>query len=372
MNQTGNKRFYDLDSIKSIPILDVCNAFGIELERKGGSIWCKLRPERTASVVLHPEPERNTFHDFGTNQTSDVIGLVSVYLDIDRGAAIEKLAQAFTIAPENAKAGQSTGDLTVWEYEKIGLDGKMATRNFDFDLSRQSVERVSELSLRYAMPMNVLKKNNPWIYEKLLKQRAIPYVRDLRISYYQDIFARFHLDKAIGSEGLFAKAAQKGEFAKQIKELQTAERILKQACFGTQITAWPVGEYDPEKDLQKLLDGTIKIPLGNTSYLDLKRLSTQEKSPVKYRTVALDGFWNSYTALSDISHSAFLKDGNVVVGFLEKDLGKIKPILDKIRAPSKTSLNQQISNAQQRTVQQASDSFRKGAQLKENSKGEER
>lgn len=370
MNQTANKRFYDLDKIKSIPILDVCNAFGIDLERKGGSIWCKVRPERTASVTLHPE--KNIYHDFGTGQTSDVIGLVSVYLGIDRGAAIEKLAEAFCVSPENTQSGRNAGELTVWEYEKIGLDGKMATKNFDFDLSRQSMERVSELSLRYAMPMNVLKKTNPRIYERLLKQRAIPHVRDLRNEYYMDVFARYHLGKAIGSEELFNKAAQNGEFAEQIKELQTAERILKRACFGTQIEAWPVGEYDPAKDLKKILDGTIKISLGNASYPELKNFSTQENSPVKYRTVALDGFWNSFSALKDISHSAFMKDGNVVVGFLEKDMGKIKPILDKIRAPSKTSLNQKISSAQQRSAQQASDSFRKGAQIKENGKGEER
>lgn len=370
MNQTNHKPFYDLEKVKQVPILEVCNTFGIELERKGGSIWCKLRSERTASAIIHPDT--NTFHDFGTNETSDAIGLVSVFEGISRYDAMQKIAGAFFIEPENPRAGMNANDLTVWEYAKIGLDGKMATKNFDFDLAKQGIARVSELSLLYGMPMNVLKKNHPRIYERLLKQRAIPHVKNLRNDYYMDVFSKYNLAKAVGSEKVFYNSAQNGEFAAQIEELRTAERILERACKGTQITAHPVGEYDPVADLDKLLKGEVKIALGTDSYMELKSKSEKENSPVKYRTVDFTGFMNAYTQLSVFPHSAFMKDGNVVVGFLEKDFAGIKPVLDKIRINSKGSLNQKISQAQQwQETGRCTDSSQKGPFVK-NSKGEER
>ena len=371
MSQANGKYFYDLDKIKQVPILEICNHFGIELERKGGSIWCKLRPERTASVIVHPDT--NTYHDFGINQTGDTIGLLSAYLGIERGDAIRQIADAFYISPENPRTGLTSNELTVWEYKKIGLDGQMATRNFDFDLSRQDIKRVSELSLRYAMPMNVLKKNNPRIYERLLMQRAIPHVRDLRNDYYMEVFSKYNLSKAVGSLDVFYRSVENGDFADMIKELQTSERILERACKGTQIKARPVGIYDPRTDIDKLLTGELKIALGTATYQEMKRLSQRENSQIKYRTVDFNGFMDAVPELAEFSHSAFIKDGKVVVGFLERDHDKMKPILGKIRSQSKSNLSQQIADAQKKQEdQRASDSYRTGSNVKANLKGEER
>lgn len=372
MSQTTAKgNFYDLGRLKQIPIIEVCNKFGIDLERKGGQIWCKLRSERTASVILHPD--RNTFHDFGTNETSDNIGLVSIVCNVERKDAIKKLADAFYISPDNPRAGLQANDLTSWEYKMIGLDGQMATRNFNFDLSRQSVERVSEISLRYAMPMNVLKKENPRIFEKLIKQRAIPHVRDLREEYYKNVFSRYNLAKAIGSEQTFHNAVNNGEFESQIEELQNAEAILERACRGTQITALPVGTYHPAEDIKKILAGEIWMSLGNQDFQKMKKISETESSALKYRTVEFNGFRDSYTALSVFPHSAFLKNGNVVVAYLEKDHTKIKPILDKIKIPTKSNLNQKIENARQRQGRQSSsESTQKSKPPEKHSIGEER
>lgn len=368
--QTSRKNFYDLDKIKQVPILEVCNHFGIELERKGGSIWCKLRAERTASAIIHPET--NTYHDFGVNQTGDTIGLLSTYFSISRGDAIRQIADAFYIAPENPRTGLASDELTIWEYKKIGLDGQMATKNFDFDLSRQSVERVSEISLRYAMPMNNLKKNSPRIYERLLLQRAIPHVRDLRNDYFMQVFSIYNLSKAVGAPDVFYRSVEGGEFADMIKELQSAERILERACKGTQIKARPVGEYDPKTDIDKLLSGELKLALGSASYQEMKGLSARENSPIMYRTVDFNGFMNSTPELYKFSVSAFIKDGKVVVGFLEKDHDKLKPILGKIRIQSKSNLNQQIADAEKKLDQLASDSYRTKSNVKANVKGEER
>ena len=371
MSQTTHKPFYDLEKIKGISILEVCKQFGIDVEKKGGSFWCKLRPEHYASTKLYVES--NTFFDFGTSQKGDNIGLVSTYCGVDRGEAISRIANAFYISPENPRAGLSSAELTAWEYEKIGLDGGMATKNFDFDLGKQGIQRVSELSLLYGMPMNVLKKNHPRIYERLIKQRAIPFVRDLRNEYYLNVFGKYHLAKGIGSLDVFHRAVQNGEFSAQIKELQNAERILKRACQGTQIDAWEVGDYEPEKDVSAILAGTVRIPLGNASYQELKKLSEQEKSPVKYRTVSLNGFLSSGDRFNVFAHSAFLKDGNAVVGYLEKDHANIKPLLDQIRIPAKESLSQKIAQAKQaQESQQGSELSQKKMMSNVTQKGKER
>lgn len=376
MSQTTTKThrpFYDrdkLDQMKQIPILDLCNHFGIEFEKKGGTYWCKLRPERTASTQLYPD--NNTFFDHGIKQKSDNIGLISTFFGVDRGEAIHMIADAYYISPDNPRKGLANDELTLWEYAKIGLDGGMATRNFDFDLEKQGFARVTELSLRYGMPMNVLKKNNPGIYEKLLKQRALPHVRDLRMDYYMEVFSKYNLAKAVGSEDVFYRAAENGEFKKMIEELQLSESILERACKGTKIDVWPVGKYDPAADLQKLLSGEVKLALGTASYYELKDLAAQQKTTVKYRTVDFSGFMNSIDTLSNFSHSAFIKDGNVVVGFLEKDYSKIKPFLDKIRIASKGDLNQKIAHAQQQSSCQPPGTGHNRAQAHHNSKGEER
>lgn len=371
MSQMNHKPFYDLEQIKQIPIQEVCQRLGINLEKKGGSFWCKLRSERTASTKLYTDS--NTFYDFGSHERGDNIGLVSTYNNVDRGEAITLIANAFGISPVNPRSGLGVNELTLWDYEKIGLDGQLATKNFDFDLIRQGIDRVSELSARYAMPMNDLKRSYSFIYARLLKQRALPYVRDLRNIYYMDLFGAYNLAKAVGSLDVFHRAVQNGEFAGQIKELQNAERILKRACQGTQIDAWPVGEYNPEQDIEKIIAGTVKIPLGNASYQELKHLSEQEKSPVKYRTVSLDGFLSKTDGLGAFAHSAFLKDGNVVVGYLEKDNAQIKPLLDQIRIPFKESLNQKIAQAKQaQESQRSSDLSQKEMMSKVMQKGEER
>lgn len=355
MNKANPNHFYDLDQIRQIPILEICKFFGIDYKEKSGKYWCKVRPEITESVILHVD--RNMFHDFGTNQTSDNIGLVSAFFDVDRGKAIRMIGEGFHLTPANPREGMKTGDLTIWEYEAIGLNGYQAAKNFDFNHDRQSESRVQELSLRYAIPMNVVKSTNPAIYERILKQRALPYVRDLRADYYMELFSHYNLCREIGSLGAFDKAADNGDFADMIKQLQTAERVLERACRGTSIKAWSVGEYDPKEDLKKVLSGEVRIPLGNSSKREMESFAKQDGTSVKYQSADLGKFMSQFCALEDFRHSAFLKEGNVIVAYLASDYGKLKPILNEMRLTAKDNLNQQIKDAENKQGRESGDSI---------------
>lgn len=371
MGANESNNFYNLEQLKSIPILDVCNVFGIVVERKGGQLWCKVRPERTASAILHPE--NNTFHDFGTNKTSDVIGLVSVFKGIDRGGAMRKLAEAFCISTSNPRGGLSDTELTSWEYKKIGLDGGMATKNFDFDLSRQDPSRVMELSLLYGMPMNVLKRQHTRIFEKLIRNRALPHIRDLRQDYYMEVFSHYNLARNMGSTGAFHKSVENGEFDERIKELKQAESILIRACSGTWIKARPVGEYEPAADIEKILAGEIKIPtLGNATYDEVKKRAEEQNTSVSYYTVDFDGFMNLNGKLDPFAHNAFLKDGNVVVQYLRKDWKDLKDIFSRIRIQRKENLNDKIAGAKERTANTGEHSHQKNVNPSKANLGEER
>lgn len=350
MANENRSRYYDLDQIKQIPILDVCNAFGVEIHNKSGKSWCKVRPERTPSVILHPD--RNTYHDFGTNETSDNIGLVSAYLGVDRGEAIRFIGEAFNLVPVNPREGVQAGELTAWEYQKIGLS-YMASNNFEFDLFRQGQARVIELQLRYSMPMNVLKKNHPLIYERLLKQRAIPYVRDLRKDYYLEVFSQYNLAREIGSPQTFHRLVEQGEFEDMIKELYAAEKTLERACKGTSIKAWEPMQHDPVKDIEKILSGEIRYTMGNKNKWQMEALAKQAVTSIKYQDVDFGAFMSKYTLLDKFNHSTFFKDGKLIVAYLEKDRERIRPILDQMRAKSDKGLDQKIANARQRQARKS-------------------
>lgn len=358
MSPEIKKQFYDLEVIRQIPILEVCERFGVHVEKVGTSHKCKLRPERTASTVLHPD--KNIYHDFGTSETGNNIGLVSTFCGVDRGEAIRLLADAFNISPVNPRGGLTDAELTKWEYSKIGLDGAKATRNFDFDIERQGIKRVSELSLLYAMPMNVLKKNHPYIYEKLLRNKAIPYVKKLRVSYFMDVYSTYVLAMEIGSDKAFRAAVENGEFAETIKELQSAERILERACKDTRIEAWPVGEYDPVKDLDTILNGEPKLALGSVSKVDLTKIAEKEHTTAKYQSVDIRAFILGQINLNDITHSASIKRGTVVIGYLEKDQAVVKPLLQPFRTSFRKTLDQTIHSAKQN----AEDATRKGSKTR--------
>lgn len=334
--QSERNRHYDLSRIRDISILDVCQSMGIQVETRGGRSWCKIREERTASTLLHPE--KNTFHDFGTGQHGDAIDLVSTVQGVNKGDAIRFLADTFHIVPETGI--QRDAGLSDWEYRQIGLAGDLATKNMDFDLERQDVEKVSRLSQRYSMPLNDLRRQYPWAYEQILREKAIPYVKVQRYNYYLEVYTQGRLVKEVGAEQLFHSQQIQDALSSRISQLQRAEGILRRACENTALRAYPVGQYEPVQDLIRIQNGEIKIPLGEHTYWEMNKIAGENHTAVKYRTVAFTEYLSG--KLEGFTHSAFLKQDAVVVGYLESDYRQIKPVLDTMEAPRRAAENDRI------------------------------
>lgn len=338
-NGYNGNGYYDLNLIKAIPILDVCYQLGIQVEKKGDRYWCKLRNERTASVRLNTHESPNSYVDFGgSNRKSDVIQFVCEALNISRGDSIKYLANAFSIPSE--RMDYHSTDLAIWEYEKIGMYGDLATKNFTFDLERQSVERVAELSSKYDMPMSDLRKKHPKIYEQLLRDKAVPFVRDLRNDYYLGLL-QLHLmkiDNLPSHPDLFKSLTD------EIQALQNAERLLQKAAVKTSLKTFGIGVYDPVEDLKKLLAGEIKPSIGNRSYNQMQSAAKMLNCSVKYRTIPWEKF--TFHGLSRFQHSAFFKGDKVVIGYLESDHNEIKPIFDKMMG--RENLSSKIATAEKK------------------------
>lgn len=331
--QAYRSSFYDLSQIKQIPIADVCkNMLGIPCITRSGKVWCKTHKERTESTLLHEDT--NTFHDFGTDTHGDNIGLVSHVLGIDRKSAIDQIAQAYHIQPINQRKDMDPNELTLWEYEKIGIAGDKATKNFDFDVERQPIERIYAISEKYSMSMNELRKQHPKTYEKVIRQKALPYVRRLRNEYFLEVWSRYQTMCNIGNPSLFFRPDQLSYFEDQIKQLKTAERLLGRAIHGTGIKLNPTQDYEPAKDLEMLSKGEIKPVMGTTAYKDMQDASKANNCAVKYRTVDYDKYaQHMMSEANELFYSAFLSAGRVVIGYLEKDLAQFKPFFDKMRPP---------------------------------------
>lgn len=350
-NKKQSKNFYDIDQIKEIPIVDVCESLGIEVVSRGSNLKCKLRDERTPSTVLYTNNGRNEYHDFGTGEHGDVIQLVSSVLKVDRGEAISILGERFSLEPLNKTSHQDMYDLTAVEYIKIGIHGDLATKNFVFDVENTSTEAIANISQKYAMPMNELRKKHPKTYERVLRQKAIPFVNEMRNSYYLDVYSEYKFCEQYGCPELFYKTEDSiKKLDRTIKELKTAERILKRAVKGTSIKLHTVEEYEPLTDLAAFKEGKIKPKLNNVSYYGMNYKAKTLNTSVKYFVIdSLAKYYSISGKLEPFYHSAYLtKDSKIVVGYLESDKEKIHPIFESTKekkAPKKKELNQIIEQA---------------------------
>lgn len=348
-NAYNNDNWYEyLRRIKSIPITDICRHFGIQIEERGGKKWCKIRDERTSSVLLRDDLMPNMYVDFGgSNRRCDVIQFVCEYKNMERKDAIKYLSDAFNIKMERQnyyqRQNRDPNEVAFWEWEKIGLSGDMATKNFTFDFEKQSMEQVAEISAKYAMPMNDLRKKHPKIYEQLLWDQAIPFMRDLRNNYYLSVINLHHILKITD----FSKHPDlKESLMADVKALQTAEEVFKRAADKTSIKALDEREYDPEKDLKKLLAGEIRPSIGNASKKELAAAAETRKCDVWHRPIPWDKF--SSRGLDRFQHSAYIKGDDVLISYLSSDYKEIKPLFDKMagKAPLQDAIKDAESKRQ--------------------------
>ena len=341
MNNTGNDY---IDKIKAIPILQVCQVLGIKTVKLGSRYWCKLRMEKDASTLLNTDKSPNTYIDFGgSNKEGDVIQFVADYKGTDRSDAIRDLASAFNIRYEK----QNPNELATWEWKKIGLYGDIATKNFTFDLERQGIQRVAELSEKYGMPMNELRKKHKKIYEQLLYDKALPHILDLRNNYYLTLINTYHMAH---TTDLTTLPSVYDEMLKSIQELCTAEWIFKRAAERTAINAYDPGEYEPNADLGKILAGDLKPYFGTNDYDSLQDIATAMGCKVKRWTVPQANFtskgFEKEVAGEYYPFNATYQGDQIVIRYLACDYAALKPHLEMMSG--RASLSEKISDAEKK------------------------
>lgn len=315
------KGLYDPDQLKEIPILSVCAHLSIPIEKHyHQKAWCKVRKERTASTCLNLD--KNTFYDFGGGgEGGDVIAFYAYATGVSQGEAMQALGRTFGLTPLNPRAGLSSNELTFHEWSVIGIQGDRASKNFSYDLERLSIDRLWELSEYYNMPVNELRKKHPKTYERILRQKALPYLRTLRNMYYLDVYREYRLCVELKAPTLFQDASIQQELSKKKETLVLAERLFLKAIEGTSILYQQGKSYDANTVLRQLLRGEPK--LGTRSYTAMQALARKQECYLKYRTMPIDVYQSS--DCSEIPHIAFIKGDRISMGFLPE----AEPIVDK-------------------------------------------
>ncbi len=341
--------YYDENAVRSISILDVCNMLGIKVIERSGSYWCKIRDERTASCKLYTDRIPNTFHDYGGDHAhGDVINLTMYVCNLSWREALCQLGREFGVANEANRDIHYTTDLSNSEYMKIGLYGDKATKNFVFNFDRMPIDRVRTVLETYNMPMTELRKKYPRVYERLIKNKAIPFVRDMRNEYYVDVLNTYMMLRDMGRErdGFKNIRMIKEKFDATMESLQLSEQLLIKAAKGTSLEILPVGKYDPSVDIEKITSGQIKPYIGKYSYQDMNALAKESGCGIKYQSIDFENF--TAEPFDDFNYSAFVRGdkGKVIVGYLECDYNALKPVFDRLKA--KEPLNNKIENAEKR------------------------
>ena len=217
------KKYYDIKSIKSIPIPDVLARFGIEVNHAG---FFAIRNERTPSAKYYRNT--NTYCDFGMhNDGGDVLKLYAVLAGLDMRDAIEKMAIDFGVLPEEYNHDEI--QLSDSQWQLIGLYGDMASKNMTFDFEHYSLSTNYRFAQKYHISMNELKKRDLRRYENIIVSRAIPYVERMKLILKQDlqehyVFQEFLYENEQHEEEIEAK------FEREFEDVKRAEKILEIAC----------------------------------------------------------------------------------------------------------------------------------------------
>lgn len=310
---------YSLADVKSISILDVCDRLGITVTRRGKHHWCKIRDESNPSTVLHTD--HNTFYDFGTQQHGSNIDLVCVVTGKDFGAAVRYLGETFDLSPEtSAEKRDRFRTMSQTDYARIGLHADLATKNFVYDVAHHPLEKLLDIERRYRMPMNTLRKEHPKTYTRIIREKAMPYVAQLREQYYLDVWNYYSLLQTFGRTFLFYDSERThARFAAKTKALEQAERSLFKAGQGTGLPIPEPAHYDPLRVVSHILTDRLSISLGTSSKDDLQR---DGGDPCTSFSISHDVYFAS--DLSMISHAAILSKDRITITCRTKDLPQLR------------------------------------------------
>lgn len=323
-----HKPFYSIDRIKELPILNVLeDLYGIQAERKGNRYWCAIRGERTPSCCIYPN---NSWCDFGDGDTGgDVIKLVQVMDGCGWYKAVSKLADTYHIAPEN-NGRPLDRSLSDRDWFRLGIYPDMATKNMDIDLDRFSLEQVMSYTQRYRMSMNELRKQDPAMYHRILKDRVL---RPLTIEiddYYASVLSEYEFAKAVGGED-FAHTCSYDSMDETAKELNRKMGILRRAVDDKNAVKVPKIHLSPASDLSDILDGKIRFQTGETPYFELYKAAHNAHQNLFFVKISHADYQQISREKEDVLRtfpcSVFYRGGVDTLCCMGKDLAKLRSIL---------------------------------------------
>lgn len=340
------KTRYDLDKLKNLPILDVCEYLGLNVEKHGRNFWCKVRPEKEASVIVHPET--NYFYDFGNGEHGSNIDLVQYAKGgISVGRAIRDLAKAFHIVPSESREESLAKLMNNWEYEKIGLQGDRAAKNLIFPIFTASTEDLLDMEYAYSMPMNQLRTEDMEAYRQILETKAIPFVENKRDCFYMSVWNHYNFLQMMGNSAVFFDSERTAlKFESEIKCLHQSERALYKACIGTGIIVPEPQHYDPQRILSHMLQGKLTFSLGNANPDLVAAEARQRNCSTCERTVSYDAYCAA--ALDNHLHAATFCNGLVTLMYPETEKAAFDRAFPPIRK-GKSPLLTVLLDAQNRT-----------------------
>lgn len=349
-------RLFNLSEIKDIPILEVCTFLGITTQKKGRNHWCKLRDERSASTILHTE--NNTFYDFGTQQGGSNIDLYCTMTGASISEAITELGNAFHLQPESYEERKKQfRTMSRSDYARIGLYYDLATKNFTFDIEHLSLDQLVAIERKYRMNMNELRKEHPGVYSRVIREKAVPYVTQLRNQYYLKAWNRYTLLRSAGCSYQFFRSDETlPRFEQQKRRLEQAEWSLHKACIDTDISLPWMATPDPIRVVSRILQGNLTISVGERSYEEMSRLSHKNKDKPVSLLLDQDAFFDfSYKdAFGEIPYAAEMNATTVRLWILSRDIPLLKKTLGPRWADFKPeSLSYLIESAQMTQKSQA-------------------
>jgi hypothetical protein len=187
--------------------------------------------------------------------------------------------------------------------------------------------------------MNQLRKEHPRTYERIIREKAIPYVAQLRELYYLDIWNYYSLLQNTGRTVFFYDSERTHtHFAHKTKALEQAEHSLYKAGQETGLEIPEPVHYDPMRVISRILTDRLSVSVGTCSEEELRRLSGNACTSF---FVPQDAFFSS--DLNDYSYAASLRKDGITITCRTQDAPQLKTRLT--RAPDLDHKIKHASNA---------------------------
>lgn len=320
VKEVQEKSFYDLDELKAIPIEEICEAYGIKVYKHNNSLWFSIRDEQVPSVKIYRNT--NTFCDFGNTQLSgDGIRLVAIIEKVSNTSAIKRLADIFGIKPINAYDFNQDYDLTNRQYARINIQADVALKNMDSMILISLPENVLHSAYdTLNVPMATLRKTNPQMYHLLLRDKSLPYLKEMRNDYFKSCFIQDQLCHSLKID-IFKSEIIMRELENIKNQLEEAEKILFAAIDDKTLLTLKSRIYDVEKDVLGIRSGKINFEFGKTSYDKMKEAGKE----LVFLNVSIDDYFENMDKISQ-NHAIFYNRGSPKLVCLKDDLRAIENI----------------------------------------------